>query len=520
MKRYKILTFFLVLRSFISFGQDYKYVETSEETINTIKQNTRGLNFILSDTKVNTELNEIGTTFFKNKFIILSNKKRRFADITINPTTKIPNNNLYCVDIKEDRTFSFPVLFSQALDSENEEGFISFSPDQKTVFYTKENPNNRGLFQLYKATLNEDDPDKWINITLLDLVSDQYSIETPFVSADGNKIYIATNIPGGYGGFDIYEANISEDGSIGTLINLGPNINTTADEKFPYLTSDNKYLYFSSKGHLNLGGYDVFKAANVKNLYTPAINLGTELNSSKDDISFILSSPYLGYISSDKNQSGNFDIYKFEIKKQDNLFSNYTIVEEFNQVVIPDAKVILTDEFGTKVAETNSDSNGIIKLKLEPLTIYKIEVSKDGFETKLQNIAIGDVNNKISLTNKEAIVLEDVIAIENIYFDFDKSTIRKESETSLNKIIEILEKNISMNISINAHTDNKGSFKYNQKLSDSRAKSTFKYLIKKGIPKNRLSYKGFGESELLEKCAKCSAEQDQRNRRVEFKIVK
>ena len=520
MKLTKILTLFLLLGSLVSFGQEPKRSEGAEATVNAINKYTKGISFVISDTGINSELNEIGTTFFKNKYIILSNKKRRHADVTVNPITNTPNNNLYCVDVKEDGNLSFPLLFSQALDSDNDEGSIGFSSDQRTIFYTQENPNNKQLFTLHKATLNEKDAKKWTNITNLNVVPEQYSAETPSVSPDGKKIYIASNIPGGYGGFDIYEATIAEDGTVGKLVNLGPNVNTADDEKYPYMSADNKYLYFSSKGHTNLGGYDVFRSANVDNSFLTAMNLGTDLNSRRDDVAFVMTSPSKGYISTDKKQSGNFDILKFEIRKQENLHFNYTIVEEVTKTALPNATVVVTDEFGTKLAETQSDNNGKIKLALEPLTFYNVEVTKDGYETKKTNIATGDTDKNIALTQKKAVVTEDAIVIENIYFDFNKSSIKKESELSLNKIVEVLTNNPNMSITINAHTDSKGSETYNQTLSESRAKAAYQYLLKKGIPATQLTYKGFGESELLEKCEKCSAKQDQTNRRVEFKIVK
>ena len=520
MKLTKILTLFLLLGSLVSFGQEPKRSEGAEATVNAINKYTKGISFVISDTGINSELNEIGTTFFKNKYIILSNKKRRHADVTVNPVTNTPNNNLYCVDVKEDGNLSFPLLFSQALDSDNDEGSIGFSSDQRTIFYTQENPNNKQLFTLHKATLNEKDAKKWTNITNLNVVPEQYSAETPSVSPDGKKIYIASNIPGGYGGFDIYEATIAEDGTVGKLVNLGPNVNTADDEKYPYMSADNKYLYFSSKGHTNLGGYDVFRSAYVDNSFLTAMNLGTDLNSRRDDVAFVMTSPSKGYISTDKKQSGNFDILKFEIRKQENLHFNYTIVEEVTKTALPNATVVVTDEFGTKLAETQSDNNGKIKLALEPLTFYNVEVTKDGYETKKTNIATGDTDKNIALTQKKAIVTEDAIVIENIYFDFNKSSVKKESELSLNKIVEVLTNNPNMSITINAHTDSKGSETYNQTLSESRAKAAYQYLLKKGIPATQLTYKGFGESELLEKCEKCSAKQDQTNRRVEFKIVK
>lgn len=520
MKPNKILILVLLLISITSFGQEPKRSEGAEAIINAINKTSRGISFILNDTGINSELNEIGTTFFKNKYIILSNKKRRHADVTINPITNTPNNNLYCVDIKEDGSLSFPLLFSQTLDSENEEGSVSFSSDQRTIFFTQENPNNKQIFTLHKATLNEKDPKKWTNIMNLNVVPEEYSVETPSVSPDGKKIYIATNIPGGFGGFDIYEATIAEDGTIGKLVNLGPNVNTAADEKYPYMSTDNKYLYFSSKGHINLGGYDVFRSAHVDNSFLAAMNLGTDLNSRRDDVAFVMTSPSKGYISTDKKQSGNFDILKFEIKKQENLHFTYTVVEEVTKTALPNATVVVTDEFGTKLAETHSDNNGKIKLALEPLNRYNVEVVKDGYETKKLTIATGDTDKNIALTQKKAVITEDAIVIENIYFDFNKSTIKKESELSLNKIVEVLKNNTTMSITINAHTDSKGSESYNQDLSESRAQAAYQYLLKKGVSATQLTYKGFGESQLLEKCEKCTAKQDQTNRRVEFKIVK
>lgn len=235
MKFKKNIILLLFLNTLTTFGQGPKQNESSEDIVNSINKNTKGINFIISDAGINSDLNEIGTTFFKNKYIILSNKRRRFAKETINPKTKIPNNNLYCVDIKEDGNLSFPTLFSRALDSENNEGSIGFSTDEKIIFFTKESPKNKELFILHKARLNEDDAKKWIDITPLNIVSEEYSVETPSVSPDGKKIYLASNIPGGFGGFDIYEAQISVDGNIGALRNLGSNVNTTADEKYPQI---------------------------------------------------------------------------------------------------------------------------------------------------------------------------------------------------------------------------------------------------------------------------------------------
>ena len=148
------------------------------------------------------------------------------------------------------------------------------------------------------------------------------------------------------------------------------------------MSSDNKFLYFSSKGHTNLGGYDVFRSAYVENKILEPMNLGTDLNSRRDDIAFVLTSPTKGYISTDKHQSGNFDILKFEIRKQDNISLNYIVAEEVTKTALPNAKVIVTDEFGTIITETFTDNNGKFKFAVEPLTLYNVQVNKEGYETK------------------------------------------------------------------------------------------------------------------------------------------
>lgn len=516
----KILTLFLLIGTFTAYSQEPKRSEGLDSIINVINKSTKGLNFLINDTGINSELNEVGTSFFKNKYIILSNKKHRHAEITVNPVTNEPNNNLYCVDIKEDGSLSFPLLFSQALNSDKNEGSLGFSPDQRTIYFTQESPENNQIFTLHKAELNEKDAKKWTNITNLNAVPANYSVETPSVSPDGKKIYIASNIPGGFGGFDIYEAPILEDGTIGKLVNLGPTINTATDEKYPFISSDNKYLYFSSKGHTNIGGYDVFRSAKVDNSFLPALNLGTDLNSRRDDVAFVMTSPSKGYISTDKHAAGNFDILKFDIKTQENQYNDYTVVEELSSIALPNAKIVVKNEFGDVIANTKTDDKGKVRLQLEPLTQYTTTVEKDGYEPKTTQISTGDTNKTLTLKQKKAVVTEDAIVIENIYFDFDKASIKQESTLSLNKIVEVLNNNPEMSIVINAHTDNKGTADYNLKLSERRAKSSYQYLINKGIAASRLSYKGFGESQLLNKCDKCSAEQDQTNRRVEFKIIK
>lgn len=502
------------------FAQEPERFEGNDSIVKVIDESTKGIRYVLNDTGINSELNEIGTSFFKNKYIIMSNKKRRHYETTVNKTTNTPNNNLYCVDVKENGDLSFPLLFSSVIDSKNNEGSITFSPDEKTIYYTQESENKDGKFELYKATLDLKSKENWTNITKIDLKTNGHSIETPSISPDGKKIFFATNMPGGLGGFDLYEAAINKDGTYGIPVNLGPNINTTEDEKFPTISEDNKYLYFSSKGHLNIGGYDVFKSSIVNNKYLPALNLGVTLNSRRDDLAFVLVSQDKGYLSTDKSQSGNFDILKFEVKHLDKSNPNFTIVEALSQTVLPNAKVTIKNEFGDIVTQTTSDENGKLKMELNPVSYNYITVEKEGYEPFTSNFTSENlIKSPIQLKQLKPEIIVNTIVIENILFAFDKDVIKPESKLSLNSIVTILNDSPEINLEISAHTDNKGKDSYNLALSKRRAKSTVAYLISKGINSERLVYKGYGETKPLNDCTNCTPEQDQVNRRVEFKII-
>lgn len=513
--------FIFILSNTYLFAQEPERFSGNDSIINIINNSTNGIRYVLNDTGINSELNEIGTSFFKNKYIIMSNKKRRHYETTINETTNIPNNNLYCVDVKENGDLSFPLLFSSVIDSKENEGSLTFSPDEKTIYYTQESANKNGKLELFKATLDLDAKENWTNITKVDLNTNGYSIETPSISPDGKKIFFATNMPGGFGGFDLYEAAIYDNGTYGTPVNLGKNINTVEDEKYPTISADNKHLYFSSKGHMSIGGFDVFKSSIVNNSYLPALNLGVTLNSRRDDLAFVLVAHDKGYLSTDKSVSGNFDILKFEVKHFDKNNWFVAIVEAQSKTPLPNAKVTIKNEFGDVVTQTVTGEDGKIKMELNPVSYNYITVEKEGYEPFTTNFTSENLlQSPIALIQSKPEITADAIVIENILFAFNKDVIKQESELSLNKIISVLNEFPEMNLEISAHTDSKGKDSYNLALSKRRAKSTVAYLISKGISEDRLIYVGYGETQPLFDCTNCTPEQDQANRRVAFKIIK
>jgi outer membrane protein OmpA-like peptidoglycan-associated protein len=513
-----ILIFFPLL----TIAQD-RYVNSDVVLSNVNHENkTSLLKFTLVDTGINSELSEIGATFFKDKFIIISNKKRRHTNTTTNAITNVINNNIYCTNVDEYGNLSFPLHFSKILDSDFNEGSLTFSNNENTIYFTKTTDESNN-FKLFKADLDTEIIGNWKNLTEIKITTEGFSVETPFYSKSNNKLYFSSNMPGGFGGFDIYTADILENGELVNIKNLGKEVNTASDEKYTYVSPNGKYMYFSSNGHDTFGGYDVYRTSFVNEKFVNTINMGSGLNSSKDEIAFMLISETQGYISVNKNESlDDFNIFRFDIQsiKTD---LNITIVENLTKTKLPNTDVVITDEFGKEVYNGKSNINGKITLSILPLAAYTITTSKEGYTndiTKIPSSNTSIYNDKfIALTQKKAEIIEDAIVIENIFFDFDKTNIKEESKLSLNKVVEVMNTNLAMTITINAHTDNKGSALYNQKLSEKRAKAAVNYLITKGIDANRLNYKGFGESQLLFKCDVCSDEQNDQNRRIEFKII-
>jgi outer membrane protein OmpA-like peptidoglycan-associated protein len=517
-----LLLISIITVSLSAFSQGGQSNKISNKALTSSKLETTGLNFVTHDAGINSELSEVGSTFFMDKYLVLSNKKRGFAKVTVDSNTNTPNNNLFCVNVDKYGNLSYPIVFSKLLDGETNEGGVAFSPDQKTIYLTRAKANNSKQYTIFKATLDLEIKGYWKDVQELAINNENYSVETPSVTADGTKMYFASDMPGGFGGFDIYVADILADGTVQNVVNLGATVNSSKNEKYPYTSG--RYIYFSSEGHENYGGYDIFRASLTENNIVNRSNIGNTLNTPNDEIAFILSGPTKGYISSNKNGAADdFNVYKFELIQLEQSL-NATIVEVNSKVALPNAAVIIRNEFNEIVKTTKSDENGRIALAVKPLTQYTITSSKDGYDVNETAFkAWGEGNNNynkvIAMNQTKAEIIDNAIVIENIYFDFNKATVKKESELSLNKIIEVLNTKPEMKIAINAHTDAKGSDAYNMTLSNKRAKAAFDYLVKKGIPTERLQHNGFGETQLKFNCGtKCTEEQDSKNRRIEFII--
>ena len=532
-----ILSFFICLAYTIGFSQgasnsNFKtspiLPNSNSDTQTTSNIGSNGFKFELIDAGTNTKYSEIGSDIFKNKFILVSSK--RIGGVAkIDPNTGEAYKELFRADISLTGELTRPLLFSRILNTNDSEDGLAFSPDQQTVYYTRSDKTNSLEFKLYKADLEENTSGIWINHTLVSINKPNVSIETPFVNKNGDKLYFSANMPDAIGGYDLYVSTINSDGTLGTPENLGSTINTSTDEKYPALSIDEKHFFFSSKGHENLGGYDVFRCRMSKQGFSSAINLGNTINTPYDEIAYFLAGRNKGYVTSNREGGkGGYDIYTATNEDIAQGLSG-DIADMETKIRLPNTLVILEDIDGEEIARTMSDEDGIYRFDVAPYENYNLKTSKDGFKDASFPFFSNVGNTTDYEMDLELIITEPVIAelnnemqivLENIYFDINKYNVKEESTVSLNKIVKVLNENKEMKLIINAHTDNKGRESYNLNLSNKRAASAVKYIVSKGISKDRLQSKGFGETKPLIDCkTNCSDEDLQANRRVEFVIT-
>ena len=405
------------------------------------------------------------------------------------------------------------------------DGPVSITNDGATMYYgsesfnekefTKDKPKNAkfGKIYLYKATKQGDN---WTNGKPLPFNNKGYDVRNPSISKDGKTLYFSSNMPGGFGGEDIWKVAVNAD-EYGTPENLGAKVNTEANESFPFITEDN-ILFFSSNGKTGFGGLDVFKMDLNKG--TEAINVGEPVNTSKDDFAFTYNTTKkVGFFSS--NRGGNDDIFKAD--PVCNVQALIRVKDAKTGIVIEGATVMLVDEKQTTITNQTTAFNGETLSGVLCNTSYNAQVSKQGYESGVFEVAKAENEQVVveALLNPiMPIITENEVILQPIYFEYDKSNITAEGAAELNKLVMVMNEYPNMVIFAKSHTDSRGSDKYNMNLSERRAKATVQYLISKGIAKERISGQGFGESEPKVACKSCTEEEHAQNRRSEFLIVK
>jgi outer membrane protein OmpA-like peptidoglycan-associated protein/tetratricopeptide (TPR) repeat protein len=526
-----------------------KIGKTQKDYLAEIKKNSG--RYRIENAGINSEFSDYGTTFYNDELVFASARDTGSISSRKHSWTNQSYTNLYGAKVTDNGNFESPEKFSKSVSSKYHESTPVFTKDGNTIYFTRNNFNNgkKGrdsertiLLKLYKATK---DGDKWTNVTELPFNSNEYSVAHPALSQDEKTLYFASNMPGTIGGSqsDIFKVSINADGSYGTPENLGDKINTEGRETFPYVT-DNNELYFASDGHPGLGGLDVFVTQLNEDGSVGSIkNVGEPVNSNMDDFAFIIDTKTKnGFVSSNRKEDnlGYDDIYKFTeispIPKDCEQILTGIIVDKDSQKPIPNAKVVLFNSTESKLKELTSDAEGKYDFGIVDCdTKLKIRAEKPTYNTNEISVAIpnesGTTDSKVALELtvkplKPGDDLRTALNIDIIYFDLDKSNIRPDAAVELAKVLEVMKEYPTMKIDVRSHTDCRQTAKYNEALSDRRAKATIAWLVKNGIDKNRLTGRGYGESQLVNDCgceptneSNCTEEQHQKNRRSEFIIT-
>jgi outer membrane protein OmpA-like peptidoglycan-associated protein/tetratricopeptide (TPR) repeat protein len=490
---------------------------------------------------INSKKSDFGGNLLGDTLVFSSARSQVTGNI-INKRTRQSYTNLYFTTIKSLIDIPEPKLFSKKIYTKFNESTPAFSKNGKTMYFTQteidKNNNgkaeNKGSFKIYKSEFINGN---WSTPVKIQIEADELSkIAHPALSPDEKYLYFASDMTGTFGASDIFKIKINEDGTYGKPENLGSKINTEGRESYPYLTNDNKLL-FASDGYPGYGGFDIY-VLDLDNPYALPINLGTKINSPMDDFAMVWNrETRLGIFSSNrKGGAGDDDIYLieevvpfvFEIEVQ----VKGTLKDIANSSNLEGTKVMLLDNNENIIATTISDQKGMFLFKpIKSNRTYKIKIQKEGYDTQQKSITVSQYDNQIdipfSLNPKIAKIdtgvdIANVIKFNQIYFDLDKSNIRKDAKVELEKIVEVLKTYPKIKIEIGSHTDARQHRKYNKTLSQKRADTTLKYLVNKGISKDRLTAKGYGESQPVNNCIDgiiCSDKEHQQNRRSTFIII-
>lgn len=502
--------------------------------------------FEIINVDFNSELSDFAPSYYQGSLIYSSNRNERHATKRVHDWNEQPFLDLYKLNSIEVLETSSS-KFNKQINSIYHESTAVFTKDGLTMYFTRNNYTNKDYKQddngtnrlkLYRATRVDGESSDW-NVKELPFNSDQYSVAHPALSPDEKTLYFASDMPGTNGLSDLYKVAIN-DSVFGEIKNLGNTINTEGRETFPFVSKDNK-LYFSSDGHPGLGGLDVFVSEfNDDSTLGEAFNLGRPINGTEDDFTFIMDSDTsLGYFASNREGGvGDDDIYSFKMyrplisKCQQSI--NGVVLNKENDQPIANATVFLLDENNKVINEKTSRADGSFDFALDCGQIYSIRSTKETYSPaekvfNTPNIT-GSVERTLFMKQQDDLPaplgtdIAPLLGINIIYFDLDKSFIRKDAEVELRKVIDFMNVYSKVNIDVRSHTDSRNTNQYNIDLSDRRAKSTIEYLVNVGgISRSRLTGQGYGETQLRNKCSDgvpCSESEHQLNRRSEFIIVK
>ncbi|MBO4965468.1 MAG: OmpA family protein [Muribaculaceae bacterium] len=378
------------------------------------------------------------------------------------------------------------------LNTADDEGIMSFTPDGQTMYFTKarRSPTSDTSVEIYTSRRSDA---TWSTPQKFEITPDTLSaVGHPAVSPDGKWLYFASDMPGGYGGKDIWRIRLGDD-RLGTLENLGNDINTAGDEMFPYVRTDS-LLYFASDGHQGFGGLDLHRAwLNSTGDRWSVENMGQPMNSPGDDFGITFGQGESGFFSSNRGDGRGYDhIYSFELPELKVTISGWVLDKDDEPV--PNAIIRIVGNDGSNQKEVARD-DGTFSFNLQRGVHYVMLAGAPGYLNQKQEF-VSDSAEEDAEYGVDFILasINKPQVVENIFYDFDKATLRPESKEALDEMVQLLNDNPHVTIEMSSHTDRKGSEEYNMGLSDRRAQSVVDYLIAAGIAKDRMKPQGYGKT--------------------------
>lgn len=499
--------------------------------------------------KINTPLADFGPKYdnYRDRIVFASARDTMDFAKRTHAWSNQAFLDLYTADRDGEGQLSNAEKFDKGINTIFHESTPTFTNDGKTMYFTRNNYLN-GTYRMdldginrLKIYKSEKKGKKWGDPVALPFCSDAYSVGHPALSPDNKKLYFASDMPGALGSrdekiserSDLWVVDILEDGTYGKPRNL-KNVNTEGRETFPFVSRNNT-LYFASSGHQGLGGLDIFAATiNPDGTFSKVVNLGKPINTVDDDFGFIFNDDTkIGYLTSNRPGGlGDDDIYRFiqleDLRKVCDIILTGTVTDSKSKEPLAGVTVKVMDANNTQVASMVTETNGKYVFKLECDKQYFVRAEKEDYIsdedlfTTATTSGFLDVPLELSKSRIGVADCDDLgplLDIKDIYFDFDKYNVRKDAATELAKIKAFMELFPQVAVDIRSHTDSRAPDKYNDILSERRAQSTRDWLIKNGIAASRLTAKGYGERQLVNKCANgvpCSEDAHQANRRSEF----
>lgn len=476
--------------------------------------------------------------------LYFASSRTKDKEAKISAITGQNNNNLFLVKQDEKGAWLAPQELEDEVNTEFDEGTPSFSADGNTMYYTycAQDPEGPRTAEIYISSRSSA---KWGKGTRATIVKDSVTaLGHPSISPDGKYLYYVSDAVGGFGGKDIFRSKVLGNNSFGPMENLGEAINTAGDELFPYCR-DSVTLYFASNGHPGMGGLDLFKATQDSTGHWTVENMGAPINSMGDDFGITFAGKAeKGFFSSNRNDARGYDhLYSFELPTITIAIEG--LVNDVDEYPIEEATVRIVGKDGLNV-KVPVKKDGSYRVELERDIRYVMMASARGYLNQNYELHTGqEEKNETYIVDFFLSPISKPVVIENIFYDFDKATLRPESKKALDEMIKMLNDNPNVTIELGAHTDRKGTDQYNERLASRRAQSVVDYLIAGGIKADRLEAKGYGESvpkTINKKMAKqydflnegdvlteefilnLTPEQqeiaDQINRRTEFKVLR